>query len=203
MGLRTWLGLKKRPVPPPAMLQMPAVAQADWRDVPWLTDGAVDFLEALLERTPGTRVLEFGTGASTLWFARRRVSMISIDHDPAWHASVCQRLPASTSADVRLCERPYYPVAADFPSDSFDLVLVDGRDRVACVRYTTRLVRPGGFMLVDNTERVETGRYADIPAILEGWTRTDFEQHGPDRAGWQFVHPENRWITSVWQKPPA
>jgi predicted O-methyltransferase YrrM len=195
MGLRTWLGLKRRPEPA-------AVVRADWRDVPWLTDGAVDFLDGFLSTLPQARVLEFGTGASTLWFARRGVSILSFDHDPAWHASVRKILPATSAIDLRLHARPYYEAVAGLPSGSFDLVLVDGRDRVACVRHAMRLVEPGKFLMIDNTERIPQGRYEDIPNILEGWSRQDFEQHGPDRTGWQFVHPEGRWITSVWQRPP-
>lgn len=184
--LRTALGLRRaRPVRSP-----------DWRSTPWLTDGAVDFIEAL----PPGRVLEFGAGSSTLYFARRGFELVSFEHDEAWHAGVAGFLADMPNAQVHLRPRPYWEAVTDMPDAGFDLVLVDGRDRVDCVREARRLVRPGGVMVVDNTERI-AGRYAAIPALLEGWPRRDFEQRGPDRAGWKFHHPEGRHITTVWTRP--
>lgn len=37
--------------------------------IPWLTYPAIEFLKSYVR--PGMRILEFGTGASTVWFVRR------------------------------------------------------------------------------------------------------------------------------------
>ena len=60
----------------------------------------------------------------------------------------------------------------EFPEDSFDFVLIDGRARVECAYNALSRVRPGGFLLLDNSE---WEKYAPIFAAAAGWTRLDFE----------------------------
>src|SRR5262245_28763699 len=50
--------------------------------VPWLTFGAVRFLESRLASTQ--RVFEYGSGGSTLFLARRVEQVISVEHDVRW-----------------------------------------------------------------------------------------------------------------------
>ncbi|MGF1534205.1 MAG: hypothetical protein ACFCUI_10915 [Bernardetiaceae bacterium] len=40
-----------------------------------------------------------------------------------------------------------------YPDDFFDLVLVDGRSRPACVQHSLPKIRTGGWLVVDNAER--------------------------------------------------
>ena len=66
--------------------------KCDVRSEPWLTEGAIDFLSHFVR--PGFRVLETGSGASTLWFAKRAKSVVSIEDDPDWYAAVTAALAA-------------------------------------------------------------------------------------------------------------
>ena len=58
--------------------------------VPWLGYRAALRIRSLLN--PDCTVLEFASGMSTLWFARRCRRVVSIEIDPAWHAEVVRRL---------------------------------------------------------------------------------------------------------------
>ncbi len=49
---------------------------------PWLAFGAIDFLEQWLHKE--MNVFEYGSGSSTLFFAKRVNSVISIDHNKDW-----------------------------------------------------------------------------------------------------------------------
>ena len=51
----------------------------------------------------------------------------------------------------------------------FDLVIIDGRERVECVRRTRSHVRSEGYLLIDNAERE---RYAPIVDMLRDWVVT-------------------------------
>ena len=51
------------------------------RPVPWLTDEAVAFLDVFCEENPDAKILEFGSGASTLWFAKRTPNLYSDEHE--------------------------------------------------------------------------------------------------------------------------
>lgn len=59
-------------------------------EIPWLTRGAIYRLNELLDGTE--RVLEFGAGGSTLFFARRCKSVISFEGNPQWFAKVRKEL---------------------------------------------------------------------------------------------------------------
>ena len=68
-----------------ALIMANAVVYAEnIRPVPWLTEGAIEFLEQYLTEHPSAKILEFGTGASTIWFAKRTPNLYSIEHDPSW-----------------------------------------------------------------------------------------------------------------------
>ena len=42
-----------------------------------------------------------------------------------------------------------------YPDKHFDLVLVDGRARVACLEEATKKIKQGGYLMLDNSERKE------------------------------------------------
>lgn len=148
--------------------------------LPWLTFDAIAYLDRLDLR--GRRVFEYGSGGSTLYWLRRGANLVSVEHDPHWYAQVRALLPAGAPVDYRLVEPepapagPYDPAApeacrsgatgceqlafrryaeqiAAFPDASFDLVLVDGRARPACLARAAPRVRPGGLLILDNSER--------------------------------------------------
>ena len=51
--------------------------------MPWITFAAITYLKQVL--SPDMRVFEYGTGGSTLFFARRVAEVISVEHDPVWY----------------------------------------------------------------------------------------------------------------------
>jgi predicted O-methyltransferase YrrM len=67
--------------------------------VPWFTYPAIRQLERMV--SPQWRVLEFGSGFSTLWWAQRVAEVVSVEHDPGWAA----RLRAAGPSNVTVCHR--------------------------------------------------------------------------------------------------
>jgi hypothetical protein len=126
-------------------------------EVPWLGYRAVKHLDALIE--PDWRILEFGSGTSTIWFARRCRFVLSVETDDRWFTKVRELLDAAglENVDCRLC-----PTADDGPDYSralsnrrkpeFDLVLVDGARRDLAMEKALALVNPGGYVYLDNSD---------------------------------------------------
>lgn len=127
---------------------------------------------------PDGRMLEWGLGGSTLYFARHLppgATVLSVDHDPAWARRVQDALvrEAPHSAPritVRACppsvpvgqtgtdveEREDHLVQAflDAPGDqSFDVILVDGWARNACLRRARTMLKPGGRVFLHDAQR--------------------------------------------------
>lgn len=105
----------------------------EFPDKPWLNYDLVRWMEA---RKP-KRILEWGSGASTLWLAKMCRLLLSVEHDPDWHHRVLGQLRArNLNAELRLCtqQRDYVTkVVADLMTTPPDLVLVDGIWREECL----------------------------------------------------------------------
>ncbi|HEY1134239.1 MAG TPA: class I SAM-dependent methyltransferase [Nocardioides sp.] len=155
-------------------------------DVPWWTFASADRVEEFLRGRPDARALEWGSGASTVWLAARCGEVVSIEHDVDWAASMRPVLPANaelrvvppTDARTKLT-RDVVPSAkagfadldfSDYVAEIdrvpglFDLVVVDGRAREACLDRAVDRVAPGGIVVVDNVDRE---RYRDAIARVE------------------------------------
>jgi hypothetical protein len=178
---------------------------------PWITFAARRRLEGIIRGAD--RAFEYGSGGSTLYLAKRVAELVTIEHDPAWLALVRYRLGTlqthvtlelhepvsgpdqgiygSTDPSYAGMSFEAYASAIDrFPDEFFDLVLVDGRARPACVRRSWPKIRRGGWLILDNSERPE---YASALATLAGWERYRHGGPGPYTPGF--------WETTFWRRP--
>jgi predicted O-methyltransferase YrrM len=120
-------------------------------DRPWITQTAVLVFDALLRSHH--RGLEWGSGNGTRWIAQRCASLVSVEHHPAWHAKVREKLDDGglKNVDYRLLEEEkYLDVVDEFPDGFFDFVVVDGLFRDSAFLRSVPKLAPGGFVLFDN-----------------------------------------------------
>ncbi len=140
--------------------------------VPWMVYPAVDFLAPRLRSDMS--VFEYGSGNSTLWWAARVREVVSCEHDQAWYEKIRARAPANvTMVHVPLETGGEYSRKVGEYRDAFDIVVVDGRDRVNCAINALPALKAGGVILFDDTYRVE---YQEGYDALEraGFRKLDF-----------------------------
>jgi hypothetical protein len=130
---------------------------------PWLTRRANAILTDWLR--PSHTGLEYGSGRSTLWFARRVASLTSVEHDRHWYDLVSARLKVHGIRSVRyiLCEADceeenaesagYVRAGGHLSEGSLDFVLVDGIYRSHCALLAVERLKPGGLLIVDDVHR--------------------------------------------------
>lgn len=70
---------------------------------PWMTFSAIDFLDGVLNKN--MRVFEYGSGGSTIFFARRCGEVHSVEHDRDWFNSVQAELHRKKYYNCRLTLR--------------------------------------------------------------------------------------------------
>ena len=124
------------------------------------------------------RVFEFGTGGSTIWLAKRVAELVSVEHNKHWFRILKEGMVAEFGkipGNVRLMLRTGTPVLNDvwvksettgesigldfidsileYPDDYFDLVIVDGRARKSCLFNSLSKVKPGGYIVLDDSQR--------------------------------------------------
>lgn len=163
------------------------------RSIPWVTHEAVIFLENFMSEHPNATVLEFGSGSSTIWFAKRTKNLISIEHHPDWYNRVlCEldNIPECNPVHLILHEQPYYKVCAYFPQESFDLILVDGRNRKGCIINSIPLLKHGGILMVDNAER---HYYQEALKLMQSWENRKTIQKEPDSCGFTYDNWQTHW----------
>ena len=127
---------------------------------PWLTREAIDLLSRLLRITDVA--LEFGSGRSTLWFAKRLAKLTSVEDNAEWFQTVREMLRSERINNVDLVHCPrdvpdvdgmkaaYVGLLDRFPKESLDFVLIDGIYRNHCAMQSIAKVKPGGIIIIDN-----------------------------------------------------
>src|ERR1043165_4945404 len=74
-------------------------------EIPWFSYAAIDFLEDFIK--PHMSVFEYGSGGSTLFFARRAKSVWSIEDNPRWFDLVSRRVQEKGARNVTLKLHPF------------------------------------------------------------------------------------------------
>lgn len=120
--------------------------------IPWFTYSFIDFLESRLNQR--LSVFEFGSGNSTRYFAERVKHISSLEHDRSWYEmGLKNKLP---NAELIFCELDTdgnYSRGALNAHQQFDIIIVDGRDRVNCCIQSIHALSEAGVLILDDSER--------------------------------------------------
>jgi Methyltransferase domain len=141
--------------------------------IPWFTYPAVDFLSGLdlCSRT----IFEYGSGASTLFWASRAKSVVSIENDAGWHERVRTAIPANVELVLAGTDVEEF-AGAIRARGQFDVIVVDGLYRPRCCELALEHVAPGGIVVLDNSDQ-----WLKSAAILRngGLIQIDFTGFSP------------------------
>jgi len=177
-------------------------------DHPWITFRAERFLRKILRKD--MMVFEYGSGSSTMYFARRVAQVFSTEHHPGWYEHIRQILDEHSvnNVDYRLIEpdtpdgnqrtgylsrhhlyknkrfERYVKNIDAFPDGYFDLVMIDGRARTECIAHAKNKIKPGGYLVVDNSERTYYFNGNDFLSNRNEWKSSHFI--GPTPYSFQF-----------------
>ena len=151
--------------------------------IPWYSYAAIHFLENRLPTD--LDVWEFGSGLSTLWWATRCRSLRTVEHNRGWYEKMTSLAPDNVSLNhVELDIDGDYAASIALPAQHYDIVVVDGRDRVHCAIHAIPWIKPRGIVVWDDSERE---RYTPGFEALKtnGFRRIDFIGLGPVTANRQ------------------
>ena len=178
---------------------------------PFFAFEAVEWLENFLAKD--MKVFEWGSGGSTMYFARKVDSLTSVEVSPEWHSRVSAVLKKNNITNCRYLlkvpEKSDFPkyqsnkaqfrgfdfenycrVIDEYPDEYFDLVVVDGAVRQFCISHAFKKIKQGGFLFLDDAEEK---RHTDGVKELAGLAKHDFISP-------KFYTYRCHWVT-IWQKP--
>lgn len=118
---------------------------------PWFTYPAIALFAERVK--PEWRVLEFGCGMGTLWWALHVAEVVAVEHEATWARMISERSNATILlTDSDSAESYLAPVKA---LGRFDVVIVDGIHRNECLLAAADLVSAGGIVVLDDAQRSE------------------------------------------------
>ena len=120
---------------------------------PWLSYGAIIALERLVQ--PTFKVLEFGCGGSTVFWARNCNFVTSFDTSQEWVDKIKKVHPELENISL-VCtnENGMLDALRSIPDNAFDILLIDTdpseTDRVKLAYASIPKLKKNGFLVLDN-----------------------------------------------------
>jgi precorrin-6B methylase 2 len=131
-----------------------ASVDASGAPLPWITYPAIEFLRKRIK--PDFAVFEYGAGASTIWWAKQVRIVVSVEHDRSWLEKLnLQKYPNVTAYQIDLVPGGAYSKKIQEFENTFDVVVIDGRDRTNCTKNCLNALKPSGVVIFDNSEYPE------------------------------------------------
>ena len=127
------------------------------KPLPWVTYSFIDFIEPRL--TKEMVLFEYGSGNSTIYYSSMVEKVISVEHDKKFYNSLRYNSPANV--ELFFCELEYggdYSRWSERMKQKYDLIIVDGRDRVNCMLNSVKSLSESGVIILDDSERESYSR---------------------------------------------
>ncbi len=121
--------------------------------VPWLAYPVSSFLQQRLNGEMS--VFEYGCGNSSLWLAERVKRLICCEHDSVWYERMTSLAPSNVSIICRDTESGEYCGEIGKYHHEFDVIIIDGEDRVNCIKNSPEALKEGGIIILDDSFRDE------------------------------------------------
>jgi predicted O-methyltransferase YrrM len=166
-------------------------------DLPWWTYPAIAEVDAVMASYDGkSRVFEYGSGASSVWLGRRSDEVHSVEHSAEFVEFLTPALTEVPSVRLRHVEAVQRGTEARVPSQrqghegldfsdyvrsidevggTFDIIVIDGRARSACLRQAIPHLAADGLIVFDNSNR----RRYDEAILTSGLQATRYRGWAP------------------------
>jgi len=126
----------------------------NFESLPWLTYSFIDFITERLRNE--FNVFEFGSGNSTLFFARKVKDVTSVEHDSKWYNKLKNKIPGNSNLLLSKSNSSEdYISGLKQANKKFDLIIIDGIHRNECCYEAVNGLTEKGVIILDDSERVE------------------------------------------------
>ena len=100
----------------------------------------------------GSKVFEFGTGYSTVWWQNKKVDYYGVEDDGEWYQRIIKlingkQLKVKYEIDLKKYMKTIYDY--DF---KFDVIVIDGQVRFDCIKPALEKIKDNGMIIFDNSD---------------------------------------------------
>lgn len=153
--------------------------------LPWMNYAVLFFIAERLTKT--MTILEFGSGYSTLYWAKHVKRVFAVENDPFWANIIIATLPKNTS--LILAAPDSTQAYEDFGKNAyeqngnqgFDVIINDGERRMECCMQNLKYLNTGGVIIWDDSDRISAADIAQLAA--SGFKKLEFEGLKPAGRG--------------------
>jgi len=138
--------------------------------IPYTNKNLIDFLKDYSENKTNLKIFEFGSGSSTLFFEDYFDEVYSVEHDREWYEVINANKKKANVYFIPPIKssNPYYGSKKlgyknldfinyvnfiDSLDQKFDVIFIDGRARVECLKIAKNYLRPKGVVILDDSNR--------------------------------------------------
>lgn len=127
----------------------PATSSGD--PAPWMNYSFVRFIAPRLQ---GLRILEYGSGYSTVFWAKHAAEVQAVEHKKEWYREVKDTLSNHPNASIMHVDNKEKYIG-QVRGDNIDVVIVDGIYRLECLRRSVNSLSAEAAIIIDDSHRSE------------------------------------------------
>lgn len=148
--------------------------------LPWMNYPVVRLLEERLNKN--IILFEYGSGYSTFFYAKLVAEVVSVEYDQNWYEKIHSKIPNNAQLIYREKDVDgQYCKSIHTTEKKYNVVIVDGRDRVNCVKQSLDALTEDGVVILDDSQReryqdaiMYAGKFGYKALNFEGIKPTDF-----------------------------
>lgn len=136
----------------------------DGSPLPWMNYSVIRFFEERLHQ--GINMFEYGSGFSTFFYMDKVGKITSLEYDRKWYERIKPKL--ADNAEIIYQEKDVdgeYCRAIHKSGGKYNMIIVDGRDRVNCVKQALEHAEDDAVIVLDDSQRQ---RYSEAFDIMKG-----------------------------------
>lgn len=126
-------------------------------DKPMMSEQEIEIIDKLLGEIQPKTCLEWGSGASTIYFSDRECidNWLSIEHNGHYVEYLKDMISLNTTL-IWLEHESYYN-SVKLLHNHFDFILIDGEDREKCLEIAKLIIKPEGVILLHDADGKDWG----------------------------------------------
>tara|TARA_B100001250_G_C19642578_1_gene718935 strand:- start:194 stop:856 length:663 start_codon:yes stop_codon:yes gene_type:complete len=126
--------------------------------LPWMNFSIIQFLDDRFKKD--LNLFEFGSGYSTFFYASKVKNVTSIEHMKQWFDNLEPLIPSNVNLIFQKKDfNDKYCRMINQNNKEYDVIIIDGRDRVNCFKQSMNSLSLRGVIILDDAHRE---KYQDI-----------------------------------------
>ena len=147
--------------------------------IPYTNLQLIEFLRNHAIRNPHSKVFEYGSGSSTLFFEDNYKEVYSVEYDEDWYRIIKKDLKKTNlylvkpeiSKNPKIKSKKFGFRQYDFTKfvnfiktldTKFDIIFIDGRARLDCLNVAKDYLNPDGIIILDDSHRFRYKKILEI-----------------------------------------